>query len=132
VTDTGAAPAEIVVVEDDPEIAFVLDFMFRREGHRVTVLADGRAALERIESGPPGALVVLDTMLPFADGIQVLTALRAAPAWSATPVVMLTAKSQERDIVRALEAGANDYLVKPFQPAELSARVKRLLPKVRP
>lgn len=125
---TSVQAAEIVVVEDDPEIAFLLDFMLRRDGHRVTVYADGRAALARIAAAePPADLAVLDAMLPYADGVQVLGAMRTSASWAEVPVVMLTAKSQERDIVRALDAGASDYLIKPFQPAELSARVRRLL-----
>ena len=67
-------------------------------------------------------------MLPHATGHEILAALRGHEAWKAVPVVMLTAKSQEGDIVRALDAGANDYMVKPFQPAELKARIRRLVP----
>jgi DNA-binding response OmpR family regulator len=65
-------------------------------------------------------------MLPFFDGFQLVRILRAQPGWETVPVIMLTAKTQESDIVRALDAGANDYIVKPFQPKELLARVRRL------
>jgi DNA-binding response OmpR family regulator len=70
--------------------------------------------------------VLLDVMLPFLDGFALVALLRAQPAWKNVPVIMLTAKTQEKDIVRALDEGANDYIVKPFQPAELLARIKRL------
>ncbi|MNL83724.1 Phosphate regulon transcriptional regulatory protein PhoB [compost metagenome] len=66
-------------------------------------------------------------MLPYADGFQLVSQIRAKPNWESVPIVMLTAKSQEKDIVRALDAGANDYVLKPFQPQELMARLRRFL-----
>ena len=119
--------ARILVVEDDDHIAELLAFMLEREGHAVEVLRDGEAARRHIESQPPPALVLLDMMLPYRDGLSLLGDLRALPAWRTTPVLMLTARSLEGDIVRALEAGASDYVVKPFQPRELLARVRRLV-----
>lgn len=68
-------------------------------------------------------------MLPHADGYELLALLRSRPGWEAVPVILLTARSQEKDIVRALEAGADDYMVKPFKPDELRARVRRLVKK---
>ncbi|NJD89149.1 MAG: response regulator transcription factor [Betaproteobacteria bacterium] len=117
-----------LVVEDDPDIGQLLRFILEREGFEVTHLRDGRAALARVAQGDAPQLVLLDVMLPHATGHDVLAAIRAAAAWRGVPVVMLTAKSHEDDIVRALDAGANDYMVKPFQPAELKARVRRLVP----
>lgn len=117
-----------LIVEDDPDISHLLRFILEREGFEVTQLADGRAALARVAQGEIPRLVLLDVMLPHATGHDVLAAIRSSPAWRAVPVVMLTAKSSEGDIVRALDAGANDYIVKPFQPAELKARIRRLLP----
>lgn len=119
--------ANILVVEDDDNIAELLAFMLERENHQVQVIGDGEQARRHIASQAPPALVVLDAMLPQRDGLALLGDMRGNPAWAATPVVMLTAKSLERDIVRALEAGANDYVVKPFQPQELLARVRRLV-----
>lgn len=116
----------ILVAEDDPEIAFVVKFMLERERYLVTLARDGREAEERLAREPP-ALVVLDIMLPFVDGLELLRKIRGQPAWSGVPVIMLTARSQEADIVRALDAGASDYVIKPFQPEELIARVRRLL-----
>ena len=123
-----ASAKTALVVEDDADIGKLLAWMLQREGFAVTVLADGRAAAQRIAAGDPVRLVILDVMLPHASGHEILRAMRAHPAWQPVPVVMLTAKSQEADIVKALDAGANDYLVKPFQPAELLARIRRLVP----
>ncbi len=119
-------PASALVVEDDEHIAHLLQFILEREGFSVHVARDGRAAKEFIEHQPPPAIVLLDVMLPFFDGFALIGMLRAQTGWQATPVIMLTAKTQEKDIIRALDAGANDYILKPFQPAELLARIKRL------
>ena len=119
--------AAILVVEDDDNIATLLQFMLEREGHQVTVLVDGKAAQDHITTQAPPALVLLDSMLPYRDGLTLLKTLRAQAAWAAVPVVMLTARSLERDIVSALDAGASDYVIKPFQPHELLARVRRLV-----
>jgi len=122
-----AAPSPTaLVVEDDEHIAHLLKFILEREKYRVHVARDGRAGKAFIESQPAPAFVLLDVMLPFVDGFQLVAALRAHPGWEQVPVIMLTAKNQERDIVRALDAGASDYIVKPFQPHELLARVRRL------
>lgn len=115
----------ILVVEDDENISYLLDFMLGREGFEVHKATDGRRALDLVESLAPPALVVLDVMLPIADGFQILAHIRAKEAWRDVPILMLTSKSQEKDIVRALDAGANDYVLKPFQPQELMARVRR-------
>lgn len=117
----------VLVVEDDPDIGKLLKWVLERDGYAVTLIDDGRKAREHIAAGAPARLVVLDVMLPQVSGHDLLGDLRANPAWRAVPVIMLTAKSQERDIVRALDAGANDYLLKPFQPAELRARIRRLM-----
>ena len=123
------APArEAVVVEDDDDIGRLLKFILQREGFAVTLLTDGRAASARFEAGEPSALVMLDVMLPYTSGYDLLALIRKSPAWKDVPVLMLTAKSREGDIVRALDAGANDYVTKPFQPAELKARIRRLVP----
>lgn len=118
----------ILVVEDDDHITHVLKFMLERQGYRTRLAADGLAARKIIEEGSdiPG-LILLDVMLPYIDGFEVVQLIRAQPAWRSVPIVMLTAKTMERDIVRALDAGANDYILKPFQPNELLARVRRFL-----
>jgi len=117
-----------LVVEDDPDIGKLLQWVLQREGFEVVLVPDGRQAMDRIAAGPATRIVVLDLMLPHVSGHELLAALRASEAWRAVPVIMLTAKSQEKDIVKALDAGANDYMLKPFQPAELRARIRRLVP----
>ena len=115
-----------LVIEDDEHIGQLLQFMLERENYRVHLARDGRAGKEYIESQPAPAIALLDVMLPFLDGFQLVALVRAQAGWETVPVIMLTAKTQERDIVRALDAGANDYIVKPFQPQDLLARVRRL------
>lgn len=118
--------ATVLVVEDNNEIAYLVQFLLEREGFRVELARDGRAAEQQIAAMPAPSLVMLDVMLPYVDGFQLLVQIRSRRDWAQVPVLMLTAKAQESEIVRALEAGANDYVVKPFQPNELLARVRRL------
>ena len=118
-----------LVAEDDEQLAFILRFILEREGFEVQAAPDGRTGKELIATLPPPAIVLLDVMLPHVNGYELLAQLRAKPDWAAVPVIMLTARSQEQDIVRGLEAGANDYMVKPFKPEELRARIRRLLKK---
>lgn len=117
----------ILVIEDDDHIATVIEFMLQREGLVAERIADGRTAAARIATGPAPALVLMDIMLPYRDGYELVEQLREQPGWERVPVIMLSAKSQEKDIVRALDKGANDHIVKPFQPRELMARIQRLL-----
>ena len=119
-----------MVVEDDEEILFLIKFMLEREGYDVLAAADGKLASEVIQNNASPDFVLLDVMLPYKDGFQLIAEIRKKTGWEKTPVVMLTAKGQGADISRALEAGADDYIVKPFQPAELMARLKRLIQKV--
>ena len=129
--NTPASPLSVFVAEDDDNILQVLKFMLQRQGYQVAHASDGRAARAYIESSEPPALVLLDVMLPYLDGFEIINLIRAHPAWASVPVVMLTAKNMEQDIVRALDAGANDYVLKPFQPNELLARLRRFLPSSR-
>ena len=118
----------IVVVEDDPNIADLVELYLRREGYRVLQAADGERALALVDRERP-RLVVLDVGLPGGmDGLEVCRRLRAADGGPATvPVVMLTARDAEVDRVLGLELGADDYVTKPFSPRELVARVKAVL-----
>mgnify|MGYP003576950361 FL=1 len=117
----------VLVVGDGQHVAHLLQFMLARNGFEVHLAADGRQGKALIETMPPPACALLDVMLPFHDGFQLVRVLRAQPGWERVPVILLTAKTQERDIVRGLEAGADDYVVKPFQPNELLARLRRLV-----
>ena len=117
------------VVEDDEHIGMLLKFMLERAGYAVTLASDGRAAQAHIQSQPAPAVALLDVMLPYLDGLQLVGLLRQQAGWETVPVMMLTAKAQDRDVARALAAGANDYIAKPFQPEELLARLQRLAPR---
>ena len=123
------AQGTALVAEDDEQLAFILRFILEREGFEVHAAPDGRTARDLISTLPPPAIVVLDVMLPHIDGYELLALVRGNAAWQDVPVIMLTARSQEQDIVRGLEAGANDYMIKPFKPEELRARIRRLLKK---
>lgn len=112
--------ARVLVVDDDPALAEMLTIVLRGEGFEPTVVADGTRALPALRETKPD-LVLLDLMLPGMNGIDVCKAIRAE---SGVPVVMLTAKSDTVDIVLGLESGADDYVVKPFKPKELVARVR--------
>lgn len=119
------ADQTILICDDDELLVDLLEYRLRARGFRVLVARDGGEAVAAAMQSLPDA-VVLDMMMPVMDGLQVLRRLRAEPRTSAIPVVMLTARKQERDIVGALELGANDYLVKPFMPEELVTRLTRL------
>jgi two-component system phosphate regulon response regulator PhoB len=116
----------ILVVEDEAALAEVLRYNLEGEGFRVAVAGDGRTALERLEENPPD-LVVLDWMLPEVSGIEICRTMRRRPDLKDVPVILLTAKGEEHDRVRGLDAGADDYVVKPFSPKELIARVRAVL-----
>jgi DNA-binding response OmpR family regulator len=121
------AQPTVLVVEDDVHIAHVLTFMLERQGYRVVHVGDGRAALEYVEVQPAPDLVLLDVMLPHVDGFEIMGRIRDRAGWEQVPVIMLTAKNTERDTARALACGADDFIIKPFQPQELLARLRRFL-----
>lgn len=118
--------SRIIVVEDEADIRRMLEFYLESEGFEVEGIANGGDAMARLQGDPPDALL-LDVMLPHHDGIEILGVLRENPAWKEVPVLMLTAKGGEQDVVRAFDAGADDYVVKPFQLDSLVARLNRLL-----
>jgi two-component system response regulator MtrA len=113
----------ILVVDDDPSIAEMIGIVLRAEEFEPQFAADGPAALELFRTGKP-ELVLLDLMLPGMDGIEVCSHIRAE---SGVPIIMLTAKGDSADVVRGLESGADDYVVKPFNPKELVARIRTRL-----
>jgi len=115
-----------VVVEDDQIIVTLLEHLLSRRGFDVRIALDGRQATDFIDTLPPPALVLLDVMLPYLDGFELIKKIREHATWNQVPIIMLTAKSQEQNIVRALDYGANDYLIKPFRPEELLARIRRV------
>ena len=113
----------ILVIEDDPDVVHVVEAFLAREGFEVTTARDGVDGLEVALASDPD-LIVLDWMLPRLDGPTLLRRLRAEPS---TPVIMLTARSEEEDRIAGLEVGADDYVAKPFSPRELVARVRAVL-----
>jgi len=117
------AGERVLVVDDEPTVREVVQHYLEREGYRVEVARDGPQALDAVAAHPPD-LVILDLMLPTVDGLDVCRQVRAS---GATPVIMLTAKGGEADRVLGLELGADDYVVKPFGPRELVARVRSVL-----
>ncbi|KFC72822.1 response regulator [Massilia sp. LC238] len=118
----------IMIVEDEPELAALVADYARASGYAPQVFGDGREALAAIRVHPP-ALVVLDLMLPGLDGLSLCRTLRAS---SDLPVIMVTARVEEIDRLLGLEAGADDYLCKPFSPRELMARIKAILRRAGP
>ena len=123
--------SRVLIVEDEPDIRELVVHHLKREGYQVAAAASGEEALRQVREAPPD-LVLLDLMMPAMDGLEVCRRLRQDPATAALPIVMLTAKGDEVDRVLGLEIGADDYVVKPFSPKELLARVRAVLRRSRP
>jgi len=121
----------VLVVEDEPAQREVLAYNLESEGFRVIKAADGNEALLLIEEEQPD-LILLDWMLPGTSGIEICRQIKSRPAFRMTPVIMLSARSEEVDKVRGLETGADDYISKPYSIIELLARVKAHLRRSRP
>jgi len=117
---------KVVVIEDEADIREVIEHNLSREGYQVYSSADGEEGLQLVKAKSPN-LVLLDLMLPGLDGLDVCRALKADLVTQSIPIVMVTAKGEESDIVLGLGIGADDYVVKPFSPKELIARVKAVL-----
>ena len=118
--------AHILVVEDEPGIQELLRFNLGHHGHEVTLAADAEEASARMRDNVPD-LILLDWMLPGASGVDLARRVRADPRLKEVPIIMLTARGDERDKVLGLETGADDYITKPFSPRELMARIKAVL-----
>jgi DNA-binding response OmpR family regulator len=118
--------SRVLIVEDEPDIRELVVHHLKREGYQVSAAANGEDALRQVQAAPPD-LVLLDLMMPAMDGLEVCRRLRQDPATATLPIVMLTAKGDEVDRVVGLEIGADDYIVKPFSPKELLARVRAVL-----
>ncbi|MFC1541103.1 response regulator transcription factor [Candidatus Latescibacterota bacterium] len=117
---------KIVLAEDEAHIARLITFKLEREGYELHWEADGGSALEKVREIIPD-LVILDIMMPVMDGYEVLKHIKEDDSLKEIPVIMLTAKSQEQDIIKGFNLGSEDYIVKPFKPAELAARIKKIL-----
>ncbi len=121
----------VLVVEDEPGIAEMLKYNLEKEGFRAAVAGNGEEALLVAEEQGPH-LILLDWMLPHLSGLEVCRQLRRHPKAKEIPIIMLTARGEESDRVRGLNSGADDYIVKPFSPAELVARVRAVLRRTSP
>lgn len=117
----------VLYVEDNEEIAFLMKAILEREGFDICHYLNGSDAVAHVHSMAPASIVILDIMIPYLDGFQLIREIRGQASWAAVPILMVSAKSREQDIVQALELGANDYVTKPFRPPELLARIRRLL-----
>lgn len=117
----------ILVVEDDSDLANLIRFCLVREGFEVRQAADGEQAQQEFALPQRPDLVVMDVMMPYRNGYELLADLRQRPAWNQVPVIMLTGRGREEDVVQGLNLGASDYLTKPFRPSELVARIRKLL-----
>lgn len=117
---------KVVVIEDEADILEVIEYNLSREGFAVISCRDGEEGLRVVQSEVPG-MVLLDLMLPGIDGIEICRTLRSDPVTKRIPIIMVTAKGEESEIVLGLGVGADDYVVKPFSPKELVARVKAVL-----
>ena len=116
-------PKRIAIVEDEAELASLIDYNLTRQGYQVQILGGNRGTLKSLEQWKPD-LVVLDVMLPESDGFELCRMIRQSQVLARTPVLFLTARSDEVDRVLGLEIGGDDYMTKPFSPRELVARVK--------
>ena len=125
-TAPGAAKPTILVVEDEAPLLTLLRYNLEKQGFRVDEAADGEEALLRVAEGRPD-LVLLDWMLPALSGIEVCRQLRRRPGTRDLPIIMVTARTEDQDAVRALDTGADDYISKPFAMDSLMARIRALL-----
>ena len=121
----------VLIVEDEAPLVTMLRYNLEREGFSVDEAADGEEALLRIAEQRPDA-VLLDWMLPLVSGLEVCRQIRRLPATRTLPVIMLTAKGAESDRIRGLDSGADDYVVKPFSPSELVARLRAVIRRAQP
>jgi two-component system alkaline phosphatase synthesis response regulator PhoP len=120
------ASSRVLVVEDDPVIAHLIKHLLTRKGFTVDVATDGQQAQTMVDTLAPPCVLVLDVMLPFVGGFELVERVRNRQEWAKVPILMLTSKSHESYVVRAFGAGVDDYVTKPFRPEELVARVRRL------
>jgi two-component system phosphate regulon response regulator PhoB len=118
--------ATILVIEDDPDIRELISFSLSKEGWTLVMAADGEEGLEKLPTSNPDC-IVLDIMLPGMDGLEILRSLKADPGRKRLPVILTTSKGEESDVVTGLELGAEDYVVKPYSPKVLAARIRAAL-----
>jgi DNA-binding response OmpR family regulator len=116
----------VLVADDEPHIGRIIQMKLEQGPYEVTLVSDGRAALDELQGPDPIDVVLLDIMMPYASGLEVLAAARRLPHRRDTPIIILTAKGQDADRRQALELGATDFFTKPFSPKKLLARVDEI------
>ena len=121
----------VLIVEDEPPLVELLSYNLEKAGFQIHIARDGEEALLAVEERKPD-LILLDWMLPYVSGIEICRRIRRNPETRNEPIIILTARGEENDRIRGLEAGADDYVVKPFSPSELVARVRAVLRRTRP
>lgn len=122
---------KVLIVEDEDALSTILEYNLAKEKFDVAIATDGEEGLLKVEEFGPD-IIILDWMLPKVSGIEVCRRIRSKPETRNIPIIMLTARSEEADRIRGLETGADDYLTKPFSTAELIARLKAILRRIRP
>jgi two-component system phosphate regulon response regulator PhoB len=122
---------KVLIVEDEPPLVELLSYNLEKAGFHAHIARDGEEAMLAVEERKPD-LVLLDWMLPYVSGIEICRRIRRNPDTRDVPIIILTARGEEDDRIRGLEAGADDYVVKPFSPSELVARVRAVLRRTRP
>jgi DNA-binding response OmpR family regulator len=118
---------QILVVEDDEDTRTLLEFLLKRAGFEVVTAVDGEHAMQQIEMMNPPALILLDVMMPFLDGFDILGRVRARAGWNQVPVLILTAQDRQENIERGNELGVTDYIIKPFRIDELVKRITAIV-----
>jgi DNA-binding response OmpR family regulator len=126
VADSPGEPAHIIVVDDEPSARDTIEALLHADNYRLELLADGADAVARLDGPPPG-LVLCDVMMPGIDGFEVCRLIKAHPQWRYVPIILVTALAGEDDMVRGLEAGADEFLSKPVERVVLRARIRAML-----
>lgn len=121
----------VLIVEDEPPLVELLSYNLEKAGFQTNIARDGEEAMLAVEERKPD-IILLDWMLPYVSGIEICRRIRRNPETRDLPIIILTARGEEDDRIRGLEAGADDYVVKPFSPSELVARVRAVLRRTRP
>ena len=125
-TEPASTSRRVLVADDEPHIGRIIQMKLEQGPYEVALMADGREALDYLRGSEPVDVILLDIMMPFFSGLEVLAQARQLPHRAETPVIILTAKGQEADRRQALELGATDFFTKPFSPKKLLARVDEL------
>ena len=130
-SQTSSMKPSVLIVEDETALVELLRYNLEQSGFKVVVAGDGEEALAAVQEDVPD-IILLDWMLPLMSGIEVCRQLRRQTSTANVPIIMLTARGEEGDRVRGLDAGADDYVAKPFSPTELVARIRAVLRRIRP